>query len=81
MFNKYVLTPNSDEYKGRKAMCEECEHYSNLKICDKCHCFMPLKMMSAWVSCDIGKWESTMEEPIDPKTGAHYTDPKHYQSD
>tara|TARA_Y100000034_G_scaffold132147_1_gene194457 strand:+ start:1067 stop:1309 length:243 start_codon:yes stop_codon:yes gene_type:complete len=79
MFNKYILNPDSDEYKSRKALCDGCEFYSNLKICAKCHCFMPMKMVLTWCSCNIGKWLATMEEPIDPETGAHYTDPKHYE--
>lgn len=39
-------------------ICKSCEHLSNIKICKKCGCFMPLKvrLKGIGVKCPIGKW-------------------------
>jgi hypothetical protein len=78
-FNKYFLKDGDATYENRKELCNDCEYYSSVvKICEKCHCFIPMKMRLAWQSCPIDKWKATKDEPIDPETGAHYIDQKYY---
>ena len=42
--------------KQRYEICKGCEHFSSLKFCGKCGCFMPLKVRIDTVSCPIQKW-------------------------
>jgi len=41
----------------RYQICESCEHLSStLKVCEKCSCFMIMKVKLKWEKCPIGKW-------------------------
>ena len=41
----------------RYKICEECEHLSSaFKVCEKCSCFMIVKVKLSWEKCPIGKW-------------------------
>lgn len=42
--------------KQRYEICKGCEHLTKLRFCDKCGCFMPLKVRIQSVSCPIQKW-------------------------
>lgn len=56
-----VLNPDTqyvdeEESSLRMDICNGCEHLSITKQCDKCGCFMPLKVKLLHASCPIGKW-------------------------
>ena len=42
----------------RLAVCENlCEHYSkDIKVCNKCNCFMPAKTKLKSSKCPIDRW-------------------------
>jgi hypothetical protein len=42
--------------KKRYAICLDCEEISKIRTCNKCGCFMPLKVRLSGVECPIGKW-------------------------
>ena len=42
--------------KERMAICQQCPELSDLKICGKCRCMMPLKTKIPKAKCPIGKW-------------------------
>lgn len=43
--------------KRRLVMCESCDSFKTiLKVCNECHCFMPLKARMPSMSCPLGKW-------------------------
>ena len=42
--------------KQRYDICKECAHFSSLKFCGQCGCFMPLKVRIESVSCPLKKW-------------------------
>ena len=44
--------------KSRLIICNACEHYTSLKVCKKCKCFIPLKAKLRRTECPLGKWES-----------------------
>jgi hypothetical protein len=40
-------------------ICKECDRFDNkLKICEVCHCFMPIKTKLPIASCPLGKWDN-----------------------
>jgi hypothetical protein len=43
--------------KKRYAICLDCEEISKIRTCNKCGCFMPLKVRLSGVECPIGKWD------------------------
>lgn len=40
----------------RLKMCETCEHFSKLRQCKLCNCWMDLKVKILHASCPVGKW-------------------------
>jgi hypothetical protein len=42
--------------KRRYAICLDCEEISKIRTCNKCGCFMPLKVRLSGAECPIGKW-------------------------
>lgn len=42
--------------KERYEICKACQHFSKLKICTACGCFLPAKVTMAKSSCPKGKW-------------------------
>ncbi len=42
--------------KKRYEICKQCDELSSLKFCNKCGCFMPLKVRIESVSCPVQKW-------------------------
>ena len=45
------------ESKKRISICNSCPYYrSKVKICRKCGCFMPAKILFKNNTCPIGKW-------------------------
>lgn len=44
--------------KIRYRTCKLCPQFDdNLKLCDKCGCFMPIKVQFKVFSCPLNKWE------------------------
>lgn len=37
-------------------ICQHCEHLSNLKFCNKCNCFMPIKVYFKFSKCPLNQW-------------------------
>jgi len=52
------MLPNSKTIiQQRYEACKACEHFINLtKQCDKCFCFIPVKIMFNSASCPLDKW-------------------------
>ena len=42
--------------KERMDICKQCPQLSDLKICKKCKCVMPLKVKLVQAKCPLGKW-------------------------
>ena len=42
--------------KERMAICQQCPELSDLKICGKCRCMMPLKTKIPKATCPLEKW-------------------------
>lgn len=43
--------------KQRYEICKKCELYSPaLRVCNTCHCFMPVKVRLKNAYCPVGKW-------------------------
>lgn len=40
----------------RLEICEACEHFTKLRQCDYCHCFMDAKTWLQDAYCPIRKW-------------------------
>lgn len=42
----------------RLAVCQHyCKEYNkDNDTCNKCGCYMPLKVKAAWTSCPLGRW-------------------------
>lgn len=53
MNNPFVTDQQQEE---RLAICESCEHYTSLKFCSQCNCFMPVKTKLAGKKCPLEKW-------------------------
>jgi hypothetical protein len=44
-------------FEIRYEICKHCEHFSKmLKVCKKCGCFMPGKVLMKSARCPINKW-------------------------
>jgi hypothetical protein len=43
-------------FKQRVTSCNNCEHYSKLKICKRCGCFMPVKRKLLYAICPENLW-------------------------
>ena len=44
--------------KTRYQFCKECDHFTAVKVCAKCSCFMPAKVVLSLSKCPINKWGS-----------------------
>jgi recombinational DNA repair protein RecR len=43
--------------KEKLAICKTCENFNNtVKVCNVCHCFMPVKTRIPGLHCPINKW-------------------------
>ena len=40
----------------RMGVCVKCPFFTDLHTCQKCHCFMPVKVHLLKAKCPIGKW-------------------------
>lgn len=40
----------------RKETCNACEHFTLLKVCEKCGCMMPVKWNFEYAACPLKKW-------------------------
>jgi hypothetical protein len=48
---------NVDTAQSRYGVCRGCEYFKKeLKICNRCGCFMPLKVTIARAKCPVNKW-------------------------
>lgn len=53
MIDYFVTEEIQDE---RLKICNTCEHYTKLKFCSQCNCFMPVKTKLSYKKCPVGKW-------------------------
>lgn len=51
------LVVSKNEKNQRLQICQSCEHFTNLKFCKLCKCFMPAKTWLKISSCPIKKWD------------------------
>lgn len=59
---------NSETARDRYSHCKTCDNFlSDIKICKKCGCFMPLKVTIGKAKCPINIWTSTAETSVDRK--------------
>lgn len=49
---------NGSVSKIRYRTCKLCPQFDpSLKLCEKCNCFMPIKVQFKMFNCPLGKWE------------------------
>jgi hypothetical protein len=49
----------SNEVKQQRInSCKTCDHYTKIKFCSLCKCFMPAKTWLSVVECPIKKWSA-----------------------
>jgi hypothetical protein len=53
MIDIFVTDQQQEE---RLTICGACEHYTSLKFCSQCNCFMPVKSKLASKKCPLDKW-------------------------
>ncbi len=58
-----IVDNNIQQY--RYSICEQCEHFTNLKFCNKCNCFMPVKTKLSHKRCPIDKWDRIIATTLD----------------
>jgi hypothetical protein len=46
----------SDLIARRLGACAECPSLTDLSVCRKCGCYMPVKALFKGVSCPDGRW-------------------------
>ena len=57
-----------DLARERYSHCKTCPNFfSDIRICKKCGCFMPLKVTIGPASCPIKIWTSTTETSTERK--------------
>lgn len=44
------------EIEQKAAICKTCEERSSLNFCNKCGCFIPLKIIPKGATCPLNKW-------------------------
>ena len=52
----YSLEEIYNKIEERKSICGSCEHLTIMRTCEKCGCFMPVKILIPFINCPIGKW-------------------------
>jgi hypothetical protein len=62
MIDLFVTEQQQDE---RLAICGACEHFTLLKFCSQCNCFMPVKTKISSKKCPLDKWLSIENDPSD----------------
>lgn len=50
---------DAETRKQRTEICNDCDYLTNIKVCSKCNCFMPVKTWMKFVSCPLEKWMQT----------------------
>jgi hypothetical protein len=51
---------NIEIAQSRYSVCRPCEHFNaQLKVCNRCGCFMPLKVTIARAQCPVDKWPTS----------------------
>ena len=53
---KEELVASTEERTKRLAICEQCDRFTESKICLECNCFMPIKTWVQFKQCPKGKW-------------------------
>ena len=54
-FNEEQIEKNQNS-KTRYDICKSCDKFTELKFCQVCSCFMPLKVRFPKAECPEGKW-------------------------
>lgn len=56
-WNAFPLVGGNRQLRDkRKPICETCKHLTISHFCEKCLCFMPIKVYLKDAHCPIGKW-------------------------
>jgi hypothetical protein len=53
---KQILESEDLKSSDRYMICLDCDNLSKFKICKKCWCFIPFKVMIEGSSCPVNKW-------------------------
>ena len=51
-----VFFVDTEVREARYDICKACTSFTVLKICNECHCIMPLKTKLRDAVCPLGKW-------------------------
>ena len=53
---KQILESDSLKSSDKYKICLDCDNLNAAKICKKCWCFIPFKVMIKGTECPINKW-------------------------
>lgn len=56
IFNPDTDYIDEETSNNRLSICEQCEHFTAVKSCTECGCFMPVKTRLTEARCPVGKW-------------------------
>ena len=56
LLTNFKILENEKIKDQRKKICQSCEHFTKLTICEQCGCLMPLKWQFEFAKCPLNKW-------------------------